>query len=517
MATIAADVGSGFPTPIATNNFTSHLQTRERRLQEPFHRREHTSRILCYNTLTMPRRFFRIGLFIVCAALGVTVIARPAMPGQTADAPRNSPAEGRSDTLLVMPFENNSRIPNLDWLGEGLSEIITEHLQDRGLYVLSRPERLTALEKIGLPDSARFSHATIVKIATEADADEVVFGKFVSDGKTVTMEARVFRISPPWLSPPYTQSSSMADLLRAQARLSWRILCALEQKDCPREEANKDESSFTEPPPSLHLEVLENFIRGVTGFEDEVRLRALREAARLEPYWDRPAFELGRIYFARHDCELALPWFSRVPPNRPDGAEASFDAGMCHLLRNDAIRAEAAFSGLLERARSKDPGDQLPELAEFHNNLGIARLNLGKWNEAAAEFERAAALEEEAPDYWMNLGIAKLAEKQLASAVTALERASKLDPQDKSARTLLISALESLGRGSDAAALRAEMAGSGGRPAPTLPQDPAALARQAHVSKNFDRARLRPAPDEFVGPPPRGKDMRKRGDGGGPN
>ncbi len=484
-------------------------------LREPLHLHEHASRILCYNTLTMPRRFFRIGLFIVCAAFGVAVVARPVMPGQTANAPRNNPAEGRSDTLLVLPFENDSRIPNLDWLGEGISEITAEHLQDHELYVLSRLERLTALEKIGLPDSARFSHATIVKIATEADADEVVFGKFVSDGKTVTMEARVFRISPPWLSPPYVQTSSMTDLLRAQARLSWQVLCAIEQKDCSREEANKDESSFSEPPPSLHLDALENFIRGVTGFEDEPRLRALREAARLEPSWDRPAFELGRIYFARHDCELALPWFSRVPPNRPDGAEASFDAGVCHLLRNDAIRAEAAFSGLLERTRSKDPGDQLPEFPEFHNNLGIARLYLGKWGEAAAEFERAAALEEEVPDYWMNLGIAKTAEKQPASAVTALGRASKLDPQDIGARTLLISVLESLGRSSDAAALRAEMRNSAGPPAPALPQDPASLARQARVSKNFDRARLRPAADEFVGLPPRGKDTRKSDDGGG--
>ena len=119
----------------------------------------------------------------------------------------------------------------------------------------------------------------------------------------------------------------------------------------------------------------------------------LREASRLEPAWDRPPFELGQIYFARRDCESALPWFSRVPPNRPDGLEASFDTGVCHLLRNDAARAEAAFSGLIERARSTDPKDRLPEFPEVRNNLGVSRLRLGKWNEAATEFERAAALD----------------------------------------------------------------------------------------------------------------------------
>ena len=237
----------------------------------------------------------------------------------------------------------------------------------------------------------------MVKIAAEADADEVIYGRFVSDGKTVTLEAHVLHISPPWLSPPFTQTSSMQDLLRAHARLSWQMLCAIDRNNCLPEGANQDESSFSEPPPSLRLDALENFVRGLTGTDDEARLRALREAARLEPAWDRPPYELGQIYFARRDCESALPWFSRVPPNRPDGPESSFDTGVCHLLRNDPARAEAAFSGLIERTRSADPKDRLPEMAEVHNNLGVARLRLGKWTEAAAEFERAAALDAGSP------------------------------------------------------------------------------------------------------------------------
>ena len=71
---------------------------------------------------------------------------------------------------------------NLDWLGEGLAELTSERLEDRGLSVFSREERLGVLERMGLPDSARFSHATMVKIAGEADADEIIYGRFVSDG-----------------------------------------------------------------------------------------------------------------------------------------------------------------------------------------------------------------------------------------------------------------------------------------------------------------------------------------------
>jgi tetratricopeptide (TPR) repeat protein/TolB-like protein len=450
---------------------------------------EYTPRGLCYNTFTMPPRFFRIGLLIICAAICAAAGAPTALPGQTTGNSQGDPAETSPGTILVFPFENDSHMASLDWLGEGLGELTFERLQDRGQTVLSRQERLTALEKIGLPDSARFSHATMVKIAAEVDADEVVFGKYVSNGKMVTLEAQVMRINPPRLSAPYTQTSSMEELLRAHARLSWQILCALDRNECRQEGANNDESSFTDPPPSLRLDALENFIRGLTGSEDESRLRLLREAARLEPAWDRPPFELGQIYFGRRDCELALPWFSRVPPNRPNGPEAAFNTGVCHVLRHDGMRAEASFSGLLERARAADPAERLPELPEFHNNLGVARLYLGKWSDAAIEFERAATLDAEEPDYWVNLGIARLAGKQPFAAVNPLERARKIAPDDKDARALLIPTLESLGRGSDAAAIPAPPE-TGGRAGQPVMQDPASLTRLARVSRKFDRALL---------------------------
>ena len=428
----------------------------------------------------------------------------------------NSHQESRSSTYLVFPFENESRIASLNWLGEGLSELTVERLQDRGLKMLSRHERLATLEKIGLPDSARFSHATLIRIAGEADADVVIFGRFVSDGKTVTIEARVMRISPPSLSPTLAETVPMQDLLRAHARLSWQILCEVDQKNCPAGGANRDESSFTDPPPSLRLDAFENYVRGMTGPDDETRIRLLREASRFEPAWYRPPFELGQIYFERRDCESALPWLSRVPPDRPDGLEAGFDTGVCHLLRNDAARGEAAFSGLIERSRESELKQRFPEFPELHNNLGIAHLRLTKYFEAEAEFERASALDPDEPNYFVNLGIAKLSGKQAAAAVASFERARKLDPDDKEARLLLIATLESIGRTADAAAIRAEPMENSAHATTSNPsaspsagsktnaqvsaqvdgginlQDPAALGRLARMSKDLDLGYLKP-------------------------
>ena len=460
----------------------------------------------------MPPRFSRTGLLIFCAAILAATLAQASLFAQSESASGAAAGASNPGTLLVFPFENDSRVASLDWLGEGLAELTTERLQDRGVSLLSRQDRLAALEKIGLPDSARFSHATIVKIAAEADADGVVFGRFIYDGKTLTLEARVLRLSPPWLSPPYTQSGTLENLLRLHARLTWQILCALAQKNCRQTGADTDETSFAAPPLSLRTDALQNFVRGVIALDDDSRLRALREAARLEPAWDRPAFELGQLYFMRHDCEAALPWYSHVPPGRADGAEAAFNTGICHILRNDAARAEAAFAGLLERSRSSDPKFHIPEMPEVRNNLGVAHLRAGKLPEAAAEFEWAAALDEEEPDYWVNIGIAKLAAKQPAAAVTPLERAVKIDPKDKDARTLLIATLESVGRSADAVAVLSESAQTGAGATQSAPRDPVA---QVRISMKFDRTLLRPGNNAPAGQHSPGTNSQKpQGDTG---
>jgi tetratricopeptide (TPR) repeat protein len=433
---------------------------------------------------------------------------------QSAKEARASSSETHSQIVLIFPFENDSRMASLDWMGEGLSEVTLERLEDRDVNVLSREDRLATLERMGLPDSARFSHATIIKIAGEADADAVVYGRFQSDGKTATLEARVLRLTPPFLSPELKETSSMEDLLRAHARLTWKILCAIDAKQCPKTGASTDESSFSEPPPSLRLAALENFVRGMASSQDDERLPLLREAARLEPAWDRPAFELGEIYFKRRDCDSALVWYSRVPPNRPEGPEAAFATGVCHLARNDAARADATFSGLLERTRKTGEKDALPDLPEMHNDLGVARLRQGKWSEAGSEFERASTLDPEEADYWFNLAIAKIIGKEAAAAVAPLQQARMVKPDDKGTRVLLFVTLQSVGRGQEAAAIRAESAeGLDKASLPNL-QDGNALARLARVSRTVDRTLLRAGTEAAEGQSAAGKGPRKINSGG---
>jgi len=400
----------------------------------------------------------------------------------TSEEPR--PAQ----TLLVFPFENSSRLAKLDWLGEGLAELTIERLASEGHVVFPREERLATLEKLGLPVSNRFSRATMLKIAEEIDADFVIFGQYTCDGRTLMVTAQVLRIDPPRLLSPVEESGALEDLMDTHARLAWRLLRVVEPA------YPLSQHDFAQKFSRLRLDAFEYYVRGLLSLEDEQRLRDFREAARLEPTWDNPTFALGQTYFARRDCESALPWLSRVPPTHERGLEASFDAGVCHLLRNDPARAEAAFASLLERVQPSPGGAR--ELPEALNNLALARERLGKSREAAAELEHATQLDPEEVDYWFNLGLVRLRTNE-AAAVVPFRETLRRKPEDAEARALLIAALERSGQATAAAAELAELTHLGERSAVLPAVSSEALARLGRIKFHVDTASLRQFPENL--------------------
>ena len=434
-----------------------------------------------------------------CVPLGVLVAALLTIPSPASSgrlpqsaAPDGSRGAGvRAGVVLVFPFENAGHDAELDWLGEGLSELTVERLQGRGPFLLSRQDRLDVLERMGLPAGALLSLATVFKVAQQADADQVIVGRYISDGDKLTVIARVLRVATPSLSPEFVQSGAQAEVLALHARLAPELLCALrsESASAPACGSATQDESFSSQPVLAKASAFELYIRGLAGSSDEMGVLNLREAARQAPSWPAPAVALGQTYFARRDCESALPWLSRVPPAWPDGTEAGFTAGVCHLLRNDAMRAEAAFSVLVNQT----PGSPAPPgpLPEALNNLAIALARQGKTAESLDALERATKLDPEDPDYWFNSGLIELQARQAEPAVAAFQTALRLQPGDTRARAFLAATLDGIGRPNDAVAERALLTGASARL--TLPKTPDSsyFVPFARIRMRFDRAALR--------------------------
>jgi tetratricopeptide (TPR) repeat protein len=372
---------------------------------------------------------------ILCVAPGFAQQLQPASRSTTSVAPQQG-------IYLVFPFENSGSASRLDWLREGLEELTIQRLSAAGDQVYTHAGRISELDRSGLPPNARLSRASMIRVAQDLDADFVIFGSFVSDGKTLAVEARILRVSPVTLLPPVHESATLDSLMDLHMHLIWQLISA----NTPGYAA--DFEQFSKAQTSLRLDAFEHYIRGLLASDDDPRLRELREAARLEPEWPDPDFAIGHAYYIRRDCSSAFPWFAKVPKTHHRHLEAVFATGVCRLLQDEPERAEEIFTSLQDALRNNMAwGADLPEIM---NNVALAYSRQGKSSEAQADLRRATELDPDEDDYPFNLGLLALRAKEFAAAAQYFRDASERVPDNVEDRAFLIVALERAGKKAEA-------------------------------------------------------------------
>ena len=386
----------------------------------------------------------------------------------------------------MFPFENAGASPRLEWLSEGLEELTIQRLSAVGEQVYSHAGRLAELERNGLLRSSKLSRATMLHIGEDLDADFVVFGRFTASGNSLTIESRILKVNPARLLPVLREAGTLDSLMDLHSRLVWRMLSGNDHN------YSQSLAEFIKRQRPLRLDAFEHFIRGLLASEDDARLRELREAARLEPEWPEPDFALGEVYFARRDCDSALPWYARVPKTHNHYVEAVFATGVCQLLLGQPDRAEEVFTSLQEALKnSMVSGADLPEIL---NDLAIARARQGKTPAALTDLRRAAELDPDEDDYPFNLGLLALQNDDAAAAADYFREAAERAPDNPEDRALLILSLEKAEKKTEADQEREtsnETFGPNGLPAIRLVAKNEALARLNRIKTELDVTALR--------------------------
>ena len=387
---------------------------------------------------------------------------------------------------LVFPFESVSTSPRYEWIGEGLEELTIQRLSSAGQQVYSHAGRLNEMDRYGLPAGANLSHATMMRIAEELDADFVIFGRFISDGKNLTVDARVLRVDYDRLLPAVQESGPLDSLMDIHTRLVWRILAGNDHA------YPMNIAEFAKLQRPLRLDAFEQYIRGLVANEDEYRLRDLREAARLEPDWPEPAFALGEFYFAKNDCAAAMTWFARVPPSHDRSVEAIFATGDCYLQMNQPQRAEDVFTTLQKGLQhNMISGADLPEIL---NNLALARARGGNVAAAQTALARAADIDPDEDDYPFNHGLLALEQKDFNAAGNYFRDAFRREPDNAEDLAFLIYALDKAGKKSEADGERENAAqgfGPNGLPLLKIDAKVDSLAKYQRVKRELDITSLR--------------------------
>ncbi len=442
----------------------------------------------------MGRHFFSaryLALLSVFFILETTSVARE----QSAPPPRAGAAAHQQGIYLVFPFENVGASPRFDWLSEGLEELTIQRLSAAGEQVYSHAGRLAELERNGLLRSSKVSRATMLHIGEDLDADFVVFGRFSANGNSLTIESRILKVSPARLLPPQREAGTLDSLMDLHSRLVWRMLSSNDHNH------SQSPAEFTKRQRPLRLDAFEHYIRGLLANEDDARMRELREAARLEPEWPEPDFALGEVYFARRDCDSALPWYARVPKIHNHYVESVFATGVCRILLGQPDHAEEVFTSLQEALKNNVVlGGDLPEIL---NDLAVARARQGKIPAAQADLRRAAELDPDEDDYPFNLGLLALQANDAAAAANYFREAAERAPDNAEDRAMLILSLEKADKKTEADQERDtanETFGPSGLPAIPLDAKNETLAKLNRIKTELDVTALR-AEIESAGPP----------------
>ena len=341
----------------------------------------------------------------------------PAAPGQTA---------GR--TVVVIPFENASPTPGLEWLGESFSETFHEQLNSPVLFIASRDERLRAYDRQGVPSGVHPSRATLYRIAEQMDVDYAVLGSYKYDGTRLTATAQLLDMRAQKLLPQAAESAPLADLGHLQSALAWDLLRQI------RADFSVPKDRYIASVAPIRLDALENYVRGMLAATAEEKVQRYRDATRLNPDFAQAWLELGKTYYAQRSYEPAIAALSQVKPSSAVASEANFYLGLAAYAHGDFAKSESAFEFVASR---------LP-LAEVYNNLGVVAARRGQ-KKAADYFQRAVENDPSDADYHFNLGVTLAQAGDRAGAARELHAALDHRPNDAEAKTLLDSLTSAAG------------------------------------------------------------------------
>lgn len=336
----------------------------------------------------------------------------------------------RGETVLVLPFLNQSNSSNLDWIGESVAETVRESLASQGVLALGREERLEAFRRLSLRSNAPLTRASIIKVGESLDAAEVIYGNYdlvtalpVAGGNSrgeLRINARILNLKRLKQGPEIAEMGELEDLASLEARLAWRALKVLAPKTALSEE------DFLRAWPRVRLNALESYVRGLLAPNSDQQRRFFMQAARLDGDYSEPCFQLGKSYWLKKDYRVAAGWLRRVSAGDPHYLESQFFLGLCNYHVGDYAAAEKNF----ETVAATVP------LNEVFNDLGAAQ-SRNKLNGAIDSFRKALEGDNGDPDYHFNLAYALWQAGEYPAAAESFRAVLERNPKDEEAAALL--------------------------------------------------------------------------------
>lgn len=371
------------------------------------------------------------------------------------------------DTVMILPFENVSDKAEFNWVGESFANSLSDLLKIPSLNVITNDERKIIQQRLRVPLTVLPSLATSLKIARESNASLLIAGKYniiPAQGDiaaTVSVTAKVIRVNEGrFLSEELPDgrritrdinlSDALGNLQTVEGQVAYQILY---QRDKALPFSQNDLVKTATKVPSRAFEA---YIKGLLSPETDLQLRenyfknALRiygedENTKGGVYADA-ALELGHFYLNQKKIPEAIDYFSRVPQESPQYAEAAFYTGLTQWQQKNYEQALAVLRPLAEDLK----------LTTVYNTLGAIAVeasreekkNKGKSDALLTEglelLKKASESAPDEPNARFNYGTALFLNGNYADAVAQFKPVLVNNARDGESYYLLAKSLESL-------------------------------------------------------------------------
>ena len=301
-------------------------------------------------------------------------------------------------SILVIPFKNESQTANLNWIGESASETIMTELGAAGQIVLDRDVRSEGYRQLGIKPEAPITKATLFKLGQTIDANLVCYGAYEillpstgaqpRDG-SIRISARFLDLRKLKDASEFSETGKLADLSRLEEHLAWQTIRFID----PGTKLTADQ--LLVPAKLIRLDAKESYIRGLLATSRDQKQKWFEQAAKLDPKYTQPEFELGKLAMNGSDYRQAVHWFGKVPQSDPLYLEAKFKMGLSSYLAADYLMAKSCFREL----------SQTTPLNEVFNDLGAAESRLHE-STASDDFRRALDGDSSDAIYGFNYAVA---------------------------------------------------------------------------------------------------------------
>lgn len=355
-------------------------------------------------------------------------------------------------TLAVMYFDNQSPGTELNWLREGLTDmLITDLARSDQVTVLSRQELFLLLERMGHKPSDRIRLDEALDIARRSHADAIVLGSFASLDQRVRVDVQL-------------HDAHSGQLLAADKLILDTPAQALTQVDVLALKVSAHLGIKAGQQTTLadvmtdNLEAYRYYSLGVEkaqAFETPQAIRLLKKAVALDPRFAMAYARIGYTYavtdflpdqgrlylerafqhsnrltdkdrlyiqswyaIAREDYPAAVQTLGQIVARYPFETEAYWRLGRVLLGEEQAEKAVQ----VLKRGLAVDP-----EAKDLYNGLGVVLLSLGRCQEAITAHQRYVSLAPGEANAHDSLGMSYQRAGRYEEAITEYNTALGLD------------------------------------------------------------------------------------------